>query len=79
MRERRIVMRIVMFQNWESWRVYGWKKRKRVEGGRRIRYRSVMVEEVVSSVLATKVAIIMVHCTAFGNVGLELMGEDGVR
>lgn len=51
----------------------GWKE------GRRIRYRSVMVEEVVSSVLATKVAIIMVHCTAFGNVGLELMGEDGVR
>lgn len=33
----------------------------------------------MSSVLASRVAIVMVHCTAFGNVGLELTGEDGVR
>lgn len=35
--------------------------------------------EVVSSVLVSRVAIVMINCAAFGNVGLELTGEDGVR
>lgn len=42
------------------------------------RFRSVLVREVMSSVLHPRIAMAIVHCTTFGNMGPELMREAGM-
>lgn len=44
----------------------------------RSRFKSVLVREMMSSVMHPGIAMAIVHCMTFGNMGLELMQEAGM-